>query len=170
MPEVVWARARAAFEQLWRAPPGGTRAGGRATHGGCEDPLSASHEHVVLGVWLFEFEINQFSETQLGLECAEAVNAGIRRWRADVGAVLQGLERVPDPPLAHELVAQARRICQEAGVSLRARAGRDHPDPSGQPHPDVLHFLFSSALAHAARGGAPRRAAGAGRAGGPLSV
>jgi predicted acylesterase/phospholipase RssA len=71
--------------------------------------------HTAYGVLLRALEINQYSETQLGLERAEAVNGEIRRWRADVGAALEALERLPDAALREDLVGNAERIAREAG-------------------------------------------------------
>jgi predicted acylesterase/phospholipase RssA len=64
----------------------------------------------IYDVVLRALEINQFSETQLGLERAQAVNAEIRRWHDDRDAVREALGAVPDPQLRDELLSEAERI------------------------------------------------------------
>lgn len=68
----------------------------------------------IYGVLLRALEINQFSETQLGLERAEAVNAEIRRWRDALDAVREALGAVAEPELRAELLAEAERIHRTA--------------------------------------------------------
>jgi predicted acylesterase/phospholipase RssA len=67
------------------------------------------------GTLLRALEINQYSETQLGLERVEAVNAEIRRWRSDLDAVRDAVGRLPDGAPREELLAEVERIAAGAG-------------------------------------------------------
>jgi predicted acylesterase/phospholipase RssA len=68
----------------------------------------------IQGALLRALEINQFSETQLGLERAQAVNDEIARWREDLAGVRAALDGVSDASLRSELLAEVERIQRSA--------------------------------------------------------
>jgi predicted acylesterase/phospholipase RssA len=67
------------------------------------------------GTLLRALEINQYTETQLGLERVEAVNAAIRSWQADLDAVRDALRQLPDAALREELLAEVDQAAGDAG-------------------------------------------------------
>jgi predicted acylesterase/phospholipase RssA len=67
------------------------------------------------GTLLRALEINQYSETQLGLERVEAVNEEIRRWRSDIDGVRAAVAQLPDDAPREELLATVDRIAGAAG-------------------------------------------------------
>jgi hypothetical protein len=94
---------------------------------------------------------------------AEAVNAEIRRWQRDAGAVREVIGAVPDAPLREELLAEAD-IHRDAGF-LHARGPVEIvPILPRAAHSNVLHVVCPKPVARAARGRAARRAPRAARA------
>lgn len=69
----------------------------------------------VFGALLRALDINQYSETQLALERAEATNKEIRGWRAGFDEIGEALATVPDEKLRAQLLDEAARIHAGAG-------------------------------------------------------
>jgi predicted acylesterase/phospholipase RssA len=67
------------------------------------------------GILLRALEVNQFSETDLGLARAEATNETILSWRRSMAEVRETLSGIEDPQLRDVLIAESARIHDAAG-------------------------------------------------------